>query len=147
MAFTEKVSGVGANATRTDKNLSERVARVQRDANIQNASGGKYGQRAELTQLAQAVPQEEAQSGAINMSLAAGPTASRTPIPGAFDPTQYPDEDVSAGAASGAGPGRDVLMTPVDAPDQTAVYARALYAMFPSPATRRIVEAFEEEGR
>jgi hypothetical protein len=35
MAIREQVSGMGANASRTDKNLSERVARVQRDAKVQ----------------------------------------------------------------------------------------------------------------
>ena len=52
MAITEKVSGVGANASRTDKNLSERVARVQRDAKMQNATNGDYGSRADLTSIA-----------------------------------------------------------------------------------------------
>ena len=147
MAFKETVSGVGKNATRTDKNLSERVARVQRDANIQNATGGAYGQRAELTQLAQGAPTQSPMPPVMANGEMTARAGRVFPSVGAFEPTQRPNEDVSAGAATGAGPGQEALMTPVDAPDQTAVYARALYAMFPSPATRRIVDAFEEEGR
>ena len=52
MAVNEVVSGVGADSKRTDNNVSERVAKVQREAKIQEASGGQYGQRANLASLA-----------------------------------------------------------------------------------------------
>lgn len=56
MAAKEVVSGVGANSARTDKNVSERVAKIQREAKVQNSSGGAYGQRAEMTSIAQGAP-------------------------------------------------------------------------------------------
>jgi hypothetical protein len=42
--MAEIVSGVGADSKRTDNNISERVAKIQREAKIQNATGGTYGQ-------------------------------------------------------------------------------------------------------
>jgi len=48
MAVNEVVSGMGANSSRTDKNVSERVAKIQREAKIQNMSGGSYGERADV---------------------------------------------------------------------------------------------------
>ena len=138
MAEGMRVSGVGKGARRTDL---DRAAKIQREAKIQNASGGQYGQRAELTQLAQGAPMAQA------MPM---PTAMGTPpIPtvGIFEPTQRPDEPLTAGVDVGDGPGSEALMTPVDAPDQLATFARAMYMANPSPQLRRIVEAFEEEGR
>jgi hypothetical protein len=64
-----------------------------------------------------------------------------------FAPTQRPNEPVTAGIDAGEGAGSNVLMTPVDAPDQLSVFARAMYMANPTPQLRRIVEAFEEEGR
>lgn len=146
--MTEKVSGVGANATRTDQNLSARLAKINNEAKIQNAVGGTYGERADLTQLAQGAPEVKGTPASIaTANVTPQATIAAPAVVGAFAPTQRPNEDVSAGAATGDGPGTEVLMTPVDAPDQLAVYARAMYAMFPSPQTRRIVEAFVEEGR
>ena len=148
--MAEVVSGMGANAKRTDKNLSARLQKINRNAKIQNVAGGTYGERLALTELAQGASTETQQ--ALPPVMSGGEMTPRgnmtvPPVVGAFEPTQRPNEDVSAGAATGDGPGTDVLMTPVDAPDQLAVYARAMYAMFPSPQTRRIVEAFVEEGR
>lgn len=149
--MAEVVSGMGANARRTDKNLSARLQKINRNAKIQNAPGGAYGERAALTQLAQGAPEQQTQQ-ALPPVMSGGEMTPRgnmtvPSVVGAFEPTQRPNEDVSAGAATGPGPDSSVLMTPVDAPDQLAVYARAMYAMFPSPQTRRIVEAFVEEGR
>ena len=74
-------------------------------------------------------------------------TASSMPTVGAFAPTQRPNEPVTAGIDAGEGAGSSALMTPVDAPDQLSVFARAMYVANPTPQLRRIVEAFEEEGR
>jgi len=40
----EVVSGTGKDARRTDKNISSRVQKIQRDANMKNATGGSYGE-------------------------------------------------------------------------------------------------------
>ena len=49
MAQGMQVSGPAGFAKRTDK---DRAAKIQRDAKIQNANNGTYGQRAELQGLA-----------------------------------------------------------------------------------------------
>jgi hypothetical protein len=100
MAITEKVSGVGANASRTDKNLSERVARVQRDAKMQNATGGPYRSRADLEAIA---------GGASTNVPTPSPTAPQgnliadsVPAVNAFAPGSQ-DLPLSHGAAGGPG--------------------------------------------
>lgn len=141
MATGMRVSGVGKGARRTDL---DRAAKIQREAKVQNATGGAYGQRAELTQLAQGAPMAQA-APAIPSPTPLGTPA--IPTVGILEPTQRPNEPVTSGVDVGAGPGSEVLMTPVDAPDQLATFARAMYMANPSPQLRRIVEAFEEEGR
>lgn len=139
-----RVSGVGAGAKRTDL---DRAKKIQREAKIQNATGGGYGQRAELTQLAQGAPMPSAPAVNIPAPAPVNPLANlgSTDI---FAPTARPEEPVSAGAggnSEGASP--DVLPTPVNAPDQLAVLARAMFAADPTPQNRRLVEAFMQEGR
>jgi hypothetical protein len=114
------------------------VKKIQREAKIQESTGGAYGQRAELQGLAGGAPMAQAPSQ---------PMSAPTPVVGAFEPTQRPDEPVTAGVNAGEGPGSEVLMTPIDAPDQLSVLARAMYMANPTPQLRRIVEAFDEEGR
>lgn len=143
MAEGMRVSGVGKGARRTDL---DRAQRVMREAKISEATGGPRGQRAELQALAgQGAMPTTASAVSADTSFTVG---RNIPTVGAFEPTNRPEEPVSAGAggmSEGAGP--EVLMTPVDAPDQIATFARAMYMANPSPQLRRILEAFEEEGR
>ncbi len=139
MAEGIRVSGVGPGARRTDL---DRAAKVQRDAKIQRAAGGSYGERTELAGLATGAPMAKA-APVATMS----PASASIPTVGIFEPTTRPNEPLTAGVDVGEGPGSEVLMTPVDAPDQLAAFARAMYMANPTPQLRRIVEAFEEEGR
>lgn len=132
---TDQPGGPGKFARRNDLG---NVKKIQRDAKIQESAGGAYGQRAELQGLASGAPMAQAPSR---------PMPSAIPVVGAFEPTQRPDEPVTAGVNAGEGPGSEVLMTPIDAPDQLSVLARAMYMANPTPQLRRIVEAFDEEGR
>jgi hypothetical protein len=141
MAEGMRVSGVGKGARRTDL---DRAAKIQRDAKIQNAAGGAYGQRAELQGLAQGAPMAQASAPAMPTPASVGGSV---PTVGIFEPTQRPNEPLTAGVDVGDGPGSEALMTPVDAPDQLATFARAMYMANPTPQLRRIVEAFEEEAR
>jgi hypothetical protein len=137
---TDQPGGPGKFARRNDLG---NVKKIQRSAKIQNASGGAYGQRAEMQGIASGAPMAQAMPAAPMGNL----TASNVPVVGAFEPTQRPNEPVTAGIDAGEGAGSNVLMTPVDAPDQLSVFARAMYMANPTPQLRRIVEAFEEEGR
>jgi len=144
MALNEKVSGMGANSSRTDKNLSERVARVQRDAKIQNMSGGAYGQRAEMESIASGastnvptpqvtMPQGNPLVGSVDAVNAFAPGTQGVPL--------------SEGATYGPGAGQEVLPTPVDAIDQGSVLARAMLMANPnSRQLRLMVEAYNELG-
>lgn len=143
MAEGMRVSGVGKGARRTDL---DRAAKIQRQAKIQNAPGGAYGQRAELQGLASGAPMAQAAPVPAGESMPMGGTP-QVPTVGIFEPTRRPNEPITAGVDVGAGPGSEALMTPVDAPDQLATFARAMYMTNPTPQLRRIVEAFEEEGR
>jgi len=137
---TDQPGGPGKFARRNDLG---NVKKIQRNAKIQNASGGAYGQRAEMQGIASGAPMAQAAPALPMGNL----TASSMPTVGAFEPTQRPNEPVTAGIDAGEGAGSNVLMTPVDAPDQLSVFARAMYMANPTPQLRRIVEAFEEEGR
>lgn len=139
---TDQPGGPGKFARRNDLG---NVKKIQRSAKIQNAAGGAYGQRAEMQGIAAGAPMEQA---APNFVPPTGNLTARSmPVTGAFAPTERPNEPITAGTDGTDGAGSNVLMTPVDAPDQLSVFARAMYMANPTPQLRRIVEAFEEEGR
>ena len=143
MSNVAPVAGPARFAKRTDRG---RVQRIQRDAKIQNSSNGAYGQRAELQSIASGASTEQ-QAVPMPNATQQPAIASVTPV-GAFEPTQRPNEVVTTGAGGMSdGAGEEVLMTPVDAPDQLSVLVRAMYMANPTPQLRRMVEAFDEEGR
>ncbi len=51
MSNIAPISGVGKNAKRTDRGM---VQKIQRNAKIENASGGSYGERKDMKSLASA---------------------------------------------------------------------------------------------
>lgn len=144
MALTEVVSGVGGQSKRTDNNVSERVAKIQREAKMQNANNGSYGSRAELSSIAGGAPTTVSTP---EVSMPQGnPLASSVQAIGAFAPGTQ-GVPLSEGAAFGPGAGTEVLPTPVDAIDQGSVLARAMLIANPnSRQLRMIVEAYNELG-
>lgn len=133
------VSGVGKNSKRTDQNL---VSRIQRDAQIQNASGGTYGERGELTQLAQ----EGAATAMAPSATAVGtnPMIAGLPTTDAFLPGD--DRPTSSGAPGGPGVDDSNLSNPIDAIDQTQTLARAMFLANPnSIQLALIVDAYNQE--
>jgi hypothetical protein len=139
MSMISPVSGPGKFAKRED--LS-RVKKIQREAKIQNATGGTYGQAGELQDIASAVPTSAPTATSATASTAG--LRMNTPI----TEIQGNGEPVSQGAAGntpGAGP--EVLGQPVDAYDNSAMLARAMFTANPTPANRRLLEAFLQEGR
>jgi hypothetical protein len=138
----EVVSGVGANSSRTDKNLTARVQRVVNDAKIQNAPGGSYTERSNLTSLAQGAPTEVA--GSLPMAPVSQNTVPPVQTTNVFAPGN-PNTPISQGAKGGPGEDDSILQTPVDAPDQSSLLARALLQA--NPTSRQLlmmVEAFNE---
>jgi hypothetical protein len=101
------VSGPNQLSRRTDTGPKKQGARYMR--------GGAYGEGQEMMGLQQAAP------------MAAGPKTPRpaapiqrprnlSPLVGLTDPTQRPDEPLTAGMPFGAGPGPDALNLPSTAP-------------------------------
>lgn len=140
--MAEVVSGVGKNSSRTDKNLSARVQRVVNDAKIQNAPGGAYSERANLTNLAQGASTEGPTSlpvAPVNQNIAPKVQTTNVFAPG----TQ--GLPLSHGAKGGPGADDSIQQTLVDSPDQSALLARALLQA--NPTSRQLlmlVEAFNE---
>lgn len=101
------VSGPGALSKRTDgPQGGGQPVRVP--------SGGAYGERQNLEQLQQAVPLSETPGGDVGAPTPADVTEG---LIGFGEPTQMPDEPVTAGAAMGAGPGLEALGLP-NQPDE-----------------------------
>lgn len=93
------VSGPGALSRRTDGGPGQPV---------RAPSGGAYGERTELEQLQQAAPLSASpggESGAPAPDLMEG-------LIGFAEPTQLPEEPVTAGAPLGEGPGLEALGLP-----------------------------------
>jgi len=141
MAIKETVSGMGANSSRTDKNVSERVARVQRDANIQNASGGTYGNRADLTSIAGGA---STNVPSVNMNTAS--PISQLPSIGAFAPGSGRNGvPLSDGAPGGEGRGIEAQAPTVEMPNPDSMFIRAMAKA--NPESRQLfmmVEALNE---
>jgi hypothetical protein len=142
MAVNEVVSGVGADSKRTDNNVSSRVSKIQREAKIQNASDGSYGNRAELTSIAGGASTNV--STPMPSGMPAGTVAS-TPTTNAFAPGTGDVNPLSDG--SRIGPGRDAsaLPIPVNTPNPDSIFVRALAAS--NPESRQLlmmVEAYNE---
>ena len=151
--MAEVVSGVGADSKRTDNNISARVSKIQREANIQNATDGAYGERSNLTSLAQGASTDVP---APSMGRITGPTAgaaltartdSNNGLPiDVFAPgnPNLAETDGAPGLTAGRQPSE--LNPPVAGPNELSVLARAIYATNPTPMWRRVVEAFDEEN-
>jgi hypothetical protein len=68
------------------------------------------------------------------------------PDSNAFAPSMHQDP-LSHGGQFGPGQDASQQLTPVDAIDQGSILVRAMFAMNPTPQLRRILEAYNEEGR
>ena len=88
-------SGPGALSKRTDGGPADSQP-------IRDISGGDYGDRKEMEMIQKGAPMAEAPEPGSQ-----GPAPSTAPAPpgGLFDPTARSDEPITAGIASGPGPG------------------------------------------
>ena len=141
MAINEKVSGVGANSSRTDNNVSERVAKIQREAKMQNSTGGGYGQRADLTSIASG-----ASTNVPTPSMPEPSPVSQIPTVNAFEPgSGRQGTPLSDGAEFGPGRGTEAQPFPVNAPNPDSIFVRAMAAANPeSRQLMMMVEAYNE---
>lgn len=141
--MAEVVSGVAQGSKRTDKNLSSRVKKVQREAKIGSASGGAYGARLENESLQSAQP-TPATGSAVSQN--AYPEMSKQ-LPNIFSPgnPNVPFTDGAGMDTEGRTP-RDLVTPNLTSPDPGLVLISAMYAASPSPILRRMLEAYDQEG-
>lgn len=141
MAVNEKVSGMGANSSRTDNNVSERVARVQRDAKIQNANNGSYGERGNLDAIASG-----ASTNVPTPSMSMTSPISQVPSINAFAPGSGRNGvPLSDGAAGGNGRGIEAQAPTVEMINPDSMFIRAMAKA--NPESRQLfmmVEALNE---
>lgn len=144
MAAQQVVSGVGAGSKRVDKNNVERVQRIQRNAQIQQASGGAYGDRMRNeNDVANAPISPTASAVSSNVTMPTPPVVPSTNIFDANDPN-----DIFTNGAGGntAGTNPDVLNARFNTHDAGYVLLAAMYQMSPTPELARMLEAYNEEG-
>jgi hypothetical protein len=135
----EVISGVGKGAKRTDLG---NVAKIQRSAKVQNATGGSYGQRAELRSIAQAAPM-----GPTGSAMTAGmpeQAMQRPEVTDAFAPGSGTLTDGAGFNTPGTPP--NTMAQAVNSPNPGRVLAAALYTVNPNPYTRMLVESYDNEG-
>ena len=139
MSNIAPVSGVGRDSKRVDRGM---VQRIQRDAKIQNASGGAYRERGELESLASAID-----TGTTGSAVSAGNVVTAgTPVAtvNAFAPGTQ-GAPLSSGAKGGPGVDDSAQQTPVDSFSPDSMFVRALYAANPdSRQLMMMVEAYNE---
>jgi len=99
------VSGPGALSRRTDGGPQA----------MRLASGGKYGERKQMAEMQSSAPMK---GGEVQN------TAPLPPVTGLFEPTQRPNEPVTAGSPLGAGPGPEVLNLPNVRPNVVSTLKR-----------------------
>jgi hypothetical protein len=142
MAVNEVVSGMGADAKRTDNNVSSRVSKIQREANIQNANDGTYGNRADLTSLAGGASTKVNTPTPSSMPVG---NVTSTPTVNAFTPGTGDVNPLSDGSRLGPGRGVDAQPIPVSTPNPDSIFVRALAAANPdSRQLMMMVEAYNE---
>lgn len=145
MAVNEVVSGMGANSSRTDKNLTARVQRVVNDAKIQNAPGGSYSERSNLTSLAEGSTATTT-SPMVNMNAPTTGMSEAIPVrtTGVFEQGTQ-GAPLSDGAKGGPGRDDSILQTPVDTVNPDSIFVRALLQANPtSRQLQMMVEAYNE---
>jgi len=145
MAIPQVVSGVGAGAKRVDKNNVERVQRIQKNAQIQQASGGAYGDRLRNESFVQQAP-TDVSTPTMGMPSTQTPV-NRGPSSDIFAPTTH-NNPLSDGVDGGPGADSSGQQTPVDDIDQGSILARAMLAA--NPGSRQLfmmVQAYNELGR
>lgn len=139
MSNIAPVSGVGKDSKRVDRGM---VQKIQRNAKIENASGGAYGERKDMKSLASAES-----TGKTASAVSAGDVVTAgTPVAtvNAFAPGTQ-GAPLSSGAKGGPGVDDSAQQIPVDTISPDSMFVRALYAANPdSRQLMMMVEAYNE---
>lgn len=131
----EVVSGVGPGAKRTDLG---NVAKIQRSAKVQNATGGAYGERKDLRDIA-------SQGGQQALASAAPATPQMPPIR-TTDVFASGGGTLTDGAAFGTkGTPPNTVTQGLTSPDPGHALAAALFTVYPNPYTKMLLESYSDE--
>ena len=120
------VSGPGKLSRRTDGGPQS----------MRLASGGKYGERKEMAEMQSSAPM---QGGTPT------PSPSMPSVTGLFEPTQRPNEPVTAGNILGPGPGPSALQLPNNIPSLTSTLKR-LAALDMTGETEVVLQQLYDRG-
>lgn len=128
-------------ANRTDLNTALPVT---------TAPGQPYGSRVAQERAQEALPMAPAPRPAMAPGNPRGGDLQRPgPLPGELGdflrPTERPNEPLTAGLATGPGPGPEVLAGAFGA-DSGADELRAIYLRFPTESLRELLEDLDPEG-
>lgn len=118
------VSGPGKLSRRTDG--GPQAMRV--------APGGKYGERKQMTEMQSSAPMK-----------GGTPSPALPPVTGLFEPTQRPNEPVTAGSPLGPGSGPEALNLPNVQPSITSVLKR-LAMVDESGEAETVLQMLSERG-
>lgn len=145
----EVVSGIGKNAKRVDQNnsnlVSDRVKKLQNQAQMRYATGGTYGERADLNNLTQGASTEPNKPAIMATPARTIATPRGASMVDEVYSGPTPITDGAPGDTAGRQPYE--LPNPVDAPDNNSDIARAMFALDPTPQNRRFMESFQQAGR
>ena len=108
---------------------------------VRTPTGLAYGEASQLRQTQQQVPGAAPQQAPVSLQAQAHAAAQATPPPANLihAPTQRPNEPVTAGLATGAGPGPEVLAGGGAAMDPTLAVLQGMYSRYPSPDMQALV--------
>jgi len=133
------VSGPGKLSRRTDGGPVQGMKDM--------AANGVYGERKALADMQSSAPMQGNPTPSMPAPTvsATQPVQQASPMAGLFDPTQRPEEPITAGMPFGSGSNYPTAM-PVQI-DDTAAQIRAAYALYPNESLRVLLNALENEGR
>jgi hypothetical protein len=133
------VSGPGKLSRRTDGGPTQGMKNI--------AADGVYGERKALAEMQSSAPMQGNPTPSMPAPQVSATAATAAPqsMTGLFDPTQRPEEPITAGMPFGDGSNYPTAM-PVQI-DDTAAQIRAAYALYPNESLRVLLNALENEGR
>lgn len=133
------VSGPGKLSRRTDTGPTQSMQQM--------SANGVYGERKALAEMQSSAPMQGNPTPNIPAPTvsASAPAPTRQPVAGLFDPTQRPEEPITAGMPFGDGSNYPTAL-PIQF-DDTAAQISAAYALYPNESLRMLLNAIESEGR
>jgi hypothetical protein len=113
---------------------------------VKTATGLPYGEAKALSDAQRTIPLPNMPAGGP-MAAPAAASSQMPALPGQqpfMRPTERPNEPVTTGLPTGAGPGPEVLQGPTGGPDEIGAQLRALYQQAPNNDLLRLLELHDQ---